>query len=170
MCDILSTGEIMPIPLCIRIAHQVLEALGDLHLHMGLDGQPQNSFHLDLRPSRVFVRTDRPCAKVCNGGLWSELERAAPQDTAAAKLPLHYLSYRAPEQFRPYLCRKRPPVFTDIYLFGTLFYEMLTGIPAFKASSYADYEIQHCEQYPSPPRVWRAEIPDVLNDMINAVP
>ncbi|MFZ2446730.1 MAG: protein kinase [Syntrophobacteraceae bacterium] len=166
ICDILSTGEVMPIPLCVRFAHQVLEALGDLHLHMGLDGKPRNSFHLDLRPSRVLLRTDQPCVKICNGGLWRELERAAPDETAVGKLPLHYLSYRAPEQFRPYLARKRPPVFTDIYLFGTLFYEMLTGIPAFKASSYAEYEIQHCEQYPSPPRVWRAEIPDVLNDII----
>ncbi len=166
LCDILAKGELMPIPLAIRIAHQVLEALGDLHLHMGLDGKPGHNFHLDLRPSRVFLGTDKACAKVTNGGLWKILELAAPEQTSAAKLPLHYLPYRAPEQFRPYLARKRPPFFTDIYLFGALFYEMLTGVPAFKASSYEEYEIQHCEQYPSPPRVWRAEIPSVINDMI----
>ncbi len=164
--DVLEKGEVMPIPLAIRIAHQVLEALGDLHLHMGLDGKPGNIFHLDLRPSRVFLRTDQPSCKVTNGGLWRRLELAAPEQTCAAHLPLHYLPYRAPEQFRPYLARKRPPFFTDIYLFGTLFYEMLTGVPAFKASSYEEYEIQHCEQYPSPPRVWRAEIPSMINDMI----
>lgn len=166
LCDILSTREIMPIPLAVKFGHQVLEALGDLHLHMGKDGNVANSFHLDLRPSRVLVRTDYPEVKVYNGGLWREIQRADPAETAPRKLPLHFLSYRAPEQFRPYLSRKRPPVFTDIYLFGVLFYEILTGVLAFKASSYEEYEIQHCEQYPSPPKVWRPEIPDILNDLI----
>lgn len=166
LCDVLAAGEVMPIPLAIRFAYQVLEALGDLHLHMGVDGKPGHNFHLDLRPSRVFLRTDQPCCKVANGGLWRKLEHAALEQTSAGNVPLHYLPYRAPEQFRPYLARKRPPFFTDIYLFGTLFYEMLTGVPAFKASSYEEYEIQHCEQYPSPPRVWRAEIPAGINDMI----
>lgn len=164
--DILSAGQPIPIPIAVHFAYQVLEALGDLHLHMGKDETIRNIFHLDLRPSRVLVRKDRPYVKIYNGGLWKEMERAAPERTAIKALPVPYLSYRAPEQFRPYLLRKRPPVFTDIYLFGSLFYEMLTGTPAFKGSSYEEYEIQHCEQYPMPPKVWRPEIPDVLNEMI----
>ena len=125
-----------------------------------------NQFHLDLRPSRVLLKKDRPVLKIYNGGLWKVLEKTNPAAADIKKLPLPYLSYRAPEQFRPYLSRKRPPIFTDIYLFGTLFYEVLTGMPAFKASSYDEYEIQHCEQYPSPPRVWRPQIPEVLNELI----
>lgn len=164
--QVISAGRTLPIELAVRIAYQILEALGDLHLHMGKDDTIRNTFHLDLRPSRVLLRKNRPCAKVYNGGLWRELEQAAKAETAPSKLPLPYLSYRAPEQFRPYLARKRPPIFTDIYLFGTIFYEMLAGTPAFKASSYGEYEIQHCEQYPSPPKVWRSEIPDLLNEMI----
>jgi eukaryotic-like serine/threonine-protein kinase len=164
--DIITAGGTLPIELAVRIAYQILEALGDLHLHMGKDETIRNTFHLDLRPSRVLLRKDRPCAKIYNGGLWREMERTARSETAPAKLPLPYLSYRAPEQFRPYLSRKRPPIFTDIYLFGAIFYEMLAGTPAFKASSYGESEIQHCEQYPSPPKVWRSEIPDLLNEMI----
>lgn len=166
LCDVLSAGEIMPISLAVKFGYQVVEALGDLHLHMGKDGNVASSFHLDLRPSRVLVRTDYPTVRIYNGGLWREIQRVNPEETAPSALPLHFLSYRAPEQFRPYLSRKRPPVFTDIYLFGVVFYEMLTGVQAFKASSYEEYEIQHCEQYPSPPKVWRPEIPDILNDLI----
>jgi serine/threonine protein kinase len=164
--DLISAGGTLPIELAVRIAYQILEALGDLHLHMAKDETIRNTFHLDLRPSRVLLRNNRPCAKIYNGGLWKELERAARTETVPAKLPLPYLSYRAPEQFRSYLSRKRPPIFTDIYLFGAIFYEMLAGTPAFKASSCEEYEIQHCEQYPSPPKVWRSEIPDLLNEMI----
>ena len=166
LSDILGKGEIMPIPIAIHFAYQVLEALGDLHLHMGRDEQIRNIFHLDLRPSRILLHKDRPWLKIYNGGLWRELEQASPEATAPKNLPLPYLSYRAPEQFRPYLARKRPPTFTDIYLFGALFYEMLTGSPSFTASSFGEYEIQHCEQYTSPPKVWRPEIPEEINEMI----
>ena len=164
--DLLIEGTCMPIPLAVKLGHQVLEALGDLHLHMAADGQIRNIFHLDLRPSRILLSREKPRLKIYNGGLWKELEKASPARTTPRELPLPHLSYRAPEQFRGYLSRKKPPVFTDIYLFGTLLYEMLTGVPAFKASSFEEYEIQHCEQYPTPPRVWRSEIPEALNDLV----
>ncbi|MHC1726368.1 MAG: protein kinase [Syntrophobacteraceae bacterium] len=164
--DLLATSEPIPISLAVRFAYQALEGLGDIHLNMGKDGTIRNHFHLDLRPSRILCRKDLPCAKLYNSGLWMEMEKSSKTRTEIGELPLPYLSYRAPEQFRTYLSRKRPPIFTDIYLFGTLFYELLTGTPAFKASSFAEYEIQHCEQYPAPPKVWRPEIPEILNDLI----
>lgn len=164
--DLLAGGVVLPIPLAIHFAHQVLEGLGDLHLHMGRDGSIRNIFHLDLRPSRVLYHPERGRVRINNGGLWKLLEECNPQDTSVKSLPLPFLAYRAPEQFRPYLSRRRPPVFTDTYLFGTLFYEMLTGIPPFWASSAEEYEIQHCDQYPAPPKVWRSEIPDEINNII----
>ncbi len=167
LCDLLSEGSApMPIPLAVRLGYLMLEALGDLHLHMAPDGQIRNVFHLDLRPSRILLGKDKPRLKIYNGGLWKEIEKAAPALADLRQLPLPHLAYRAPEQFRIYLARKRPPIFTDIYLFGALLYEMLTGVPAFKASSFEEYEIQHCEQYPTPPRVWRSEIPEELNELV----
>ncbi len=166
LSDLLTSGVNMPISLAVRLGYQVLEGLGDLHLHIGADGKIQNLFHLDLRPSRVLLHRDKPYLKIYNGGLWNEIAKVSPASTNLRDLPLPYLSYRAPEQFKTYLARKRSPVFTDIYLFGALFYEMLTGTPAFKASSFGEYEIQHCEQYPPAPRVWRPEIPENLNELI----
>jgi serine/threonine protein kinase len=166
LSDLLAASGNMPIPLAVRLAYQVLEALGDLHLHMAADGRIKNLFHLDLRPSRVLLRRDKPYVKVYNGGLAKEIEKASPAGTNLREAPLPHLAYIAPEQFRPYLSRKRPPVFTDIYLFGALFYEMLAGTPAFKASSFSEYEIQHCDQYPSPPKVWRPQVPETLNELI----
>lgn len=164
--ELLCEGSGMPVPLAAKLGYQVLEALGDLHLHMAADGKIRNFFHLDLRPSRILLGREKPHLKIYNGGLWKEIEKASPARVALRELPLVHLSYRAPEQFRVYLARRRPPVFTDIYLFGTLLYEMLTGVPAFKASSFEEYEIQHCEQYPTPPRVWRSEISEELNELV----
>jgi serine/threonine-protein kinase len=164
--DLMAADRNMPISIAVRLGCQVLEALGDLHLHMASDDRIESLFHLDLRPSRVLLRKDKPLVKIYNGGLWKEMEKASPTKTDLKDLPLPHLCYRAPEQFRTYLARKRPPVFTDIYLFGALFYEMLTGTPAFRASSFGEYLIQHCEQYPSPPKVWRPEIPEILDELI----
>ena len=164
--EVLSNEDPLPIPLAIFFAHRILEALGDLHLQMGRDKKIRNTFHLDLRPSRVVFHTEKPVVKIYNGGLWQELEKGNPKALAIQRLPLHFLPYRAPEQFRPYLARRKPPVFTDIYLFGVLFFEMLTGNPAFRASSFEEYEMQHCDQYPTAPKVWRPEIPEEINDMV----
>lgn len=163
---LLESGEPLPVSLAVLIAHRILEGLGDLHLHKGQDEQVRNIFHLDLRPSKILLHNTKPRVKINNAGLWSILTKSNPQDTHLRRLPLPLLAYRAPEQFRTYLARRRPPVFTDIYQFGMLFYEMLTGVPAFRASSYEEYEIQHCDQYPTPPKVWRPEIPDLLNEII----
>ncbi len=164
--ELLTGGDVLPIPIAVFMAYQVLEGLGDLHLRMGSDDQIHKLYHLDLRPSRVLIDIEKPVVKIYNGGMWELLQKKNPASTNIKELPLSLLAYRAPEQFRPYLARRKPPVFTDIYLFGSLFYEMLTGVPAFRASSYDEYEIQHCEQYPTPPKVWRPEIPDQLNEMI----
>jgi eukaryotic-like serine/threonine-protein kinase len=166
LLELFSVKQVLPMPLAVSIGHRVLEGLGDLHLRMGKDEVIRSIYHLDLRPSRILLDVERPVVKISNGGLWAVLQASSPSETSVRNLPLPLLAYRAPEQFRPYLARKKPPLFTDIYLFGALFYEMLTGIPAFNGSSYEEYEIQHCEQYPTPPKVWRSEIPEELNDLI----
>jgi eukaryotic-like serine/threonine-protein kinase len=166
LVDLLTGGRPFPIRLAVFIAHRLLEALGDLHLHKGLDEQVRNIYHLDLRPSKILLHNEKPVVKIYNAGIWGMMQKANPSDTSVRKLPLPFLAYRAPEQFRTYLARRKPPAFTDIYQFGTIFYEMLTGVPAFSASSFEEYEIQHCEQYPTPPKVWRPEIPDQLNELI----
>jgi len=166
LARLISEGEIMPVSMAINFAQQILEGLGDLHLHMGRDEQIRNIYHLDLRPSRILLQDKKPVLKIYNGGLWKMICECSPNETTIQKLPLPFLPYRAPEQFRPYLARRRHPVFTDIYLFGVLFYEMLTGIPPFRATSFEEYEIQHCEQYPIPPKAWRPQIPDEVNNLI----
>lgn len=164
--DLLSKEEAMPVPLATYLAYQILIGLGDLHLHMGQDERIRRLFHLDLRPSRILLSAERPRLKINNGGLWKVMEENNPRGVAIHKLPLPFLAYRAPEQFRPYLSRRKPPIFSDIYLMGSIFYEMLTGVPAFKAASFEEYEIQHCEQYPNPPKVWRRDIPEQLNEIV----
>ncbi len=148
------------------IAYQILESLGYLHLHLGRDKQKRKIYHLDLRPSRIFLSPPFK-VRVAYGGLWSVFRSCCPNVAKPRNLPLAFLPYRAPEQFRSYLWSdKRPLVCTDVYLFGVIFYELLTGVNPFLGESMEEVEILHCDQKPIPPQVVRPEIPDEINELV----
>ena len=48
LSDLMASGVNMPISLAVRLGYQVLEGLGDLHLHKAAEGRIQSLFHLDL--------------------------------------------------------------------------------------------------------------------------
>ncbi len=150
----------------LAIGYQILEGLGYLHLHLAKDKQKRKIYHLDLRPSRVFF-TNRGRVVLAYGGLWHMLTNSCPHLTSYRMLPLSFLSYRAPEQFRSYLwSSKKPLVCTDVYQFGVLFYEILTGVNPFTGESVEEIEMLHCDQKPIPPQVVRPDLPEELSELI----
>lgn len=148
------------------IGYQILEGLGYLHLHLAKDKQKRKIYHLDLRPSRIFF-SGRGKVIVAYGGLWQMFARGCPHLTNYRVLPLSFLSYRAPEQFRSYLwSSKKPLVCTDVYQFGVLFYEIVTGINPFLGESVEEIEMLHCDQRPIPPHVVRPDLPEEVSELI----
>jgi tetratricopeptide (TPR) repeat protein len=148
------------------IGYQILEGLGYLHLHLGRDKQKRKIYHLDLRPSRIFF-SDQYKVKVAYGGLWRMLSTSCPNLTNYRMLPLSYLAYKAPEQFRPYLWNpKKPLICTDVYQFGVVFYEILTGVNPFMGESIEEIEMLHCDQKPIPPQVFRPDLPEAVCDLV----
>ncbi len=149
------------------IAYQILEGLGYLHLHLGRDKQKRKVYHLDLRPSRIFFGTGSLKAHVAYGGLWKIFNDRCGKYTRPRSLPLGFLPYKAPEQFRRFLwSERRPQVCVDIYSFGVIFYELLVGINPFDGKSVEEFEILHCDQKPIPPQVTRPDLPEELNDIV----
>lgn len=148
------------------VGYQILEGLGYLHLHFARDRQKRKIYHLDLRPSRIFLFSN--CrVKVAYGGLWHIFMKYCPHLTNYRNLPLAFLAYRAPEQFRSYLWSpKKPLVCTDVYQFGVIFYEMLTGINPFSGESVEEIEMLHCDQKPIPPQVIRPDLPEEVSEIV----
>ena len=101
-----------------------------------------NVVHRDLKPDNVFLTTDNR-VKILDFGLAKILETeisdesktaTLSEDTAAGTL-LGTMGYMAPEQLRGDPVDTR----TDIFAFGCLLYEMLSGRRPFAGGSSADY-------------------------------
>jgi eukaryotic-like serine/threonine-protein kinase len=125
----------LPVRKAIDYALQICHGLAAAH-HKGI-------VHRDLKPENVFITTDGR-VKILDFGL-AKLTEAAPA-TALSMLPttpvgatipgmvLGTLGYMSPEQLRGQEADHR----SDIFAFGVILHEMLTGQQAFKGDTPAD--------------------------------
>ena len=120
----------IPLEESLKIALQISEALEGAH--------EKGIIHRDLKPANVKI-TPEGVVKVLDFGLAKALEdKVVPEDVSQsptisqlatkAGIILGTAAYMAPEQARGKPVDKR----TDIWAFGVVLYEMLTGKMAFK--------------------------------------
>ena len=128
---------------CLEIAKQVLEALRAAH-RAGV-------VHRDLKPKNVMVRFDG-YVKVLDFGLAKRMEAAAaaPAESTATFGISHgrilgTVAYMSPEQILGQSVDQR----TDLFAFGIVLYEMLTGRHPWPRSSTVD--ILHAILHDEPP-------------------
>jgi serine/threonine-protein kinase len=131
LADRIAQGPI-PIDEVLPIAKQIADALEVAH--------DQGIIHRDLKPANIKIRPDG-IVKVLDFGLAKALEPATASTTASraatittpamtqAGLILGTAAYMSPEQARGKAVDKR----TDIWAFGCVLFEMLTGTRAFDA-------------------------------------
>ena len=159
-----------PIPFdeALPIARQIAEALQAAH--------EQGIIHRDLKPANVKVRADGT-VKVLDFGLAKALAPEAASALAAGGLSqsptittpamtqagtiLGTAAYMSPEQARGQRVDKR----TDVWAFGCVLYEMLSGRGAFAGETITDVLASVLEREPD----WRAlpeSTPDRARDLL----
>jgi serine/threonine protein kinase len=136
LADRIAQGPI-PVDEVLPIARQIAEALEAAH-YAGI-------IHRDLKPANIKVRPDG-AVKVLDFGLAKAFDPAGasgPDATISPTLSLHATqagvvlgtaAYMSPEQARGKVVDAR----TDIWAFGCVLYEMLTGQRAFQGDDVTD--------------------------------
>ena len=130
----------LPLDEALPIARQIAEALEAAHEH--------GIVHRDLKPANIKVREDGTVkvldfglAKLATGGAQSAAARDLTQSptllspaVTTARVILGTAAYMSPEQAKGKPADKR----SDIWAFGCVLYEMLTGRRAFEGEDVSD--------------------------------
>lgn len=141
LADRISQGPLL-LPESLRIATQIAEALEAAH--------EQAIVHRDLKPANIKVRDD-DTVKVLDFGLAKAIERVRDEEVSPATLNdaatvtspalmtgagvvLGTAAYMSPEQARGRSVDRR----ADVWAFGCVLFEMLSGARAFPGDTVAD--------------------------------
>jgi len=122
--------------------------------------------HRDLKPNNIFLVKPPgggKYVKVLDFGLAklsNSAEVGSPQTQAG--LIVGTPEYMAPEQIRAEPVSAK----TDLYAFGILAFQMLTGQLPFTANSPAEYLVRHLERTPPAPIELMPDIPPELSELV----
>lgn len=165
LCDLLRQQGALPPGQAKKLMAQVLDALTCAH--------QRGIVHRDLKPANIMVMSTgaRVAAKVLDFGIGAFLPGFRREDTTAITTSLDSLgtpAYVSPEQLRgdPVTVR------SDLYAWGLVFLECLTGVVTARGGTPAEVYMQHLNpmEFPLPPAIQRHRIGQVLRHALRKDP
>jgi Tol biopolymer transport system component len=163
-------GSGLPLDEALRIAIQMADALAAAHR--------QGIVHRDLKPGNIFLARSSgasapPIAKLLDFGLArtapaltvnksTMLPTTPPQAITAQGTILGTFQYMAPEQVEGGEADAR----TDIFAFGSVLYEMLTGRKAFEGKTQTNLVAAILERDPPPLTTVQPLVPALVDSIV----
>jgi serine/threonine-protein kinase len=140
-----------PVPLAAEVAVQVLAGLEHIH-RRGL-------LHRDISADNVMLSydgEDRLLVKIIDLGVAKDI--GAASDTTQAGMLIGNPKYMSPEQLGNLPDGEQLDARADLYCFGVVLYEMLTGVPPFASKTPQGYLMKHLTE---PPPAFLAANPEL---------
>lgn len=152
----LSSGSALTVPEVTRILRDVTAALAFAHKH--------GVVHRDIKPDNVLLSDGS--AVVTDFGIAKALTEAA--GTHASGLTSVGMALGTPAYMAPEQASADPTVDhrADLYAFGCMAYEMLTGNPPFAARAPAQVFAAHLTESPVPLATKRTDVPAALTELV----
>lgn len=133
-------GERIPPPIIVKMAREICSALDYAHA--------QGVIHRDIKPSNIMMTTNG--AVLTDFGLALTTMEGTLGDTFGSA---HYI---APEQA---VSSARAVPQSDLYSFGVVLYEALTGKVPFDDPSAMTVALKHLNEEPPPPTFYNPDLP-----------
>ncbi len=158
--EMLRRSRALPIPLVLEMSRQSLEALRYLHR--------RNIVHRDIAPDNLMLTRDEdgsPLVKLIDLGVAKALEGGSSFTVAGTFLGK--VRYASPEQFRTQEGAQVEPR-SDLYSFGVVLYQLLTGALPVRGSSLSSLIAGHLLEPPIPFSETDAEgrVPEDLRKLV----
>lgn len=168
--DRLAREGSLPVEDVLRILREVAGALGHAHAH--------GVVHRDIKPANILLAAGH--AVVADFGIARAMHQARERDASGEEPAVRQAAgegdtltgagispgtpaYMAPEQARPGAVVDSR---ADLYAFGLVAYEMLTGRHPFGTRSPGEMLELHAKRIPPPVAHYRSDIPEGLNDVV----
>jgi eukaryotic-like serine/threonine-protein kinase len=138
----------MPLERVLKFSQQIAEALAAAHA--------EGVVHRDLKPQNLLIGNDDQVF-VCDFGLAKSFEESAIGMTRTGAF-LGTPRYMSPEQVEGKPADQR----ADLYAFGLILYEMVTGDVPFTGESTLKVMYQRIQEKPKSPKLINASLPNWL--------
>jgi len=153
-------GERMSVPEVAHVAVETARGLDYAHHKLGEDGKPLQIVHRDVSPSNILLSREG-VVKLADFGIARARERLSPTQGGAGTLKGKF-AYMAPET----ILRGRLDARSDLFSFGVVLFEMLSGRSAFTGETEA-HTIQRVtmEDLP-PPSTFNRAVPAEFDSIV----